>query len=250
MFNPDIIYNKFNLKPSEVLIPKYGKRQSATVSQVIEALYLYDKKAKDHLGVVQSATFRKYIKAMFPGLNLRGLNNRSWSSWLLAESGYKKCTKCSETKLFQEFSIDRAAADGYKYECKSCVKVRTSIPEYKEKWSEYNKMRYAENLEYNREVRRNHYYNNKEMYKVNCAKRRAAKLQAIPPWADLEAIKQFYLNCPEGYEVDHIYPLQGETICGLHTIENLQYLTVHANRSKGNKFIEEGVSTNANFNPT
>jgi hypothetical protein len=250
MLNPDIIYTKFDLNPLEVLIPKYGKRQEATVADVIEALYLYDKEAKDHLGIVQAATFRKYIKQLFPELNLRGLNNRTWSSWLLAETGYKKCNKCSEVKSFESFSKDKYASDGYKYECKKCVYIRTSTEQFKLEQSERNRVLYAKNLEKNRAIRREHYYNNKEMYKINCAKRRAAKLQAIPPWANLEEIKQFYLNCPEGYEVDHIHPLQGENICGLHVINNLQYLTVQANRSKGNKFIEEGVSTNENFNTT
>ena len=72
-------------------------------------------------------------------------------------------------------------------------------------------------------------------YRAREAKRRAAKLRAIPPWANLEAIKDFYAACPEGYEVDHIHPLQGKMICGLHVENNLQYLTVRENRSKGNR---------------
>ena len=69
---------------------------------------------------------------------------------------------------------------------------------------------------------------------IHTAKRRAAILQATPPWADEVAIKRFYLNKPEGYEVDHIVPLQGEIVSGLHILENLQYLTAAENRSKSN----------------
>lgn len=65
---------------------------------------------------------------------------------------------------------------------------------------------------------------------------RAMKLQRTPSWANREAINDFYRNCPEGYEVDHIIPLQGENVSGLHIAENLQYLTKSENCSKGNRF--------------
>lgn len=67
-------------------------------------------------------------------------------------------------------------------------------------------------------------------------KREAAKLKRIPLWADLKAIKEFYKNCPVGYEVDHIIPLQGKNVSGLHILENLQYLTKSENRKKWNKY--------------
>jgi len=59
----------------------------------------------------------------------------------------------------------------------------------------------------------------------------------LPKWADLKAIREFYMNKPKGYEVDHIIPLSGKLVSGLHVLENLQYLTIEENRSKNNKFI-------------
>ena len=73
-----------------------------------------------------------------------------------------------------------------------------------------------------------------KLFNVN--KRRSAKLQRTPAWADLEAIKQFYLNCPKGYHVDHIVPLQGVNVSGFHVLNNLQYLSASENCSKGNKY--------------
>lgn len=70
-------------------------------------------------------------------------------------------------------------------------------------------------------------------YKV--AKRRAVILRATPLWSEDLAIKRFYKNCPEGYEVDHIEPLQGKDVSGLHVLANLQYLTISENRSKSNR---------------
>ncbi len=68
------------------------------------------------------------------------------------------------------------------------------------------------------------------------AKRRAAKLFRTPSWSETEAIEQFYIDCPKGYQGDHEIPLQGELVSGLHVLENLQYLTGPENISKGNKF--------------
>lgn len=60
----------------------------------------------------------------------------------------------------------------------------------------------------------------------------------IPSWhsTEKEAVAEFYENCPEGYHVDHIIPLQGEYVSGLHTLNNLQYLPAKENLDKSNKF--------------
>jgi len=64
------------------------------------------------------------------------------------------------------------------------------------------------------------------------ARYRANLRNQTPPTADRAAIKQFYANCPPGYEVDHIIPISRG---GLHVLENLQYLTITENRRKSNK---------------
>jgi 5-methylcytosine-specific restriction endonuclease McrA len=61
---------------------------------------------------------------------------------------------------------------------------------------------------------------------------RAKLRDQTPHDADRDAIREFYANCPLGYEVDHIVPISKG---GLHTLENLQYLTVSQNRRKSNK---------------
>lgn len=60
----------------------------------------------------------------------------------------------------------------------------------------------------------------------------------IPSWHEQEKhkIAEFYDNCPDGYHVDHIIPLQGANVSGLHTLKNLQYLPASDNILKGNSF--------------
>ena len=57
-----------------------------------------------------------------------------------------------------------------------------------------------------------------------------------PEWADDLVINMIYEDCPKGYEVDHIIPLQGNNVSGLHVAWNLQYLTPIQNKMKGNKY--------------
>ena len=66
-------------------------------------------------------------------------------------------------------------------------------------------------------------------------KRRAYKLKAIPKWANLEKIKEIYKQCGKGYHVDHIIPLRGSNVCGLHVENNLQILKARDNILKSNR---------------
>lgn len=78
-------------------------------------------------------------------------------------------------------------------------------------------------------------------------KRRADRARRTPRWADMIAIRQFYANCPKGYQVDHIIPLRGKYVSGLHVVENLQYPTPSENRRKHNVYhpIQIGSMTAA-----
>lgn len=73
--------------------------------------------------------------------------------------------------------------------------------------------------------------------KYNTMLYHTSRLQRCPVWANLKLIQEIYLNCPEDCEVDHILPLRGKLISGLHVENNLQYVTKSENASKNNKFI-------------
>jgi hypothetical protein len=79
----------------------------------------------------------------------------------------------------------------------------------------------------------------KRIKNYDCALRYAQKKQRTPKWLnknELSAIKEFYLQRPKGYEVDHIIPLCGDNVSGLHVLNNLQYLKAEDNRYKNKKF--------------
>jgi hypothetical protein len=118
----------------------------------------------------------------------------------------------------------------------------------------YNKKSYAENIKKNPNWNSENYFKYKDTYQKSSKKykknnkkiiyalnnkRRALKIKAMPKWSNLEKIKEFYKNCPKGHTVDHIYPLKSEWVCGLHVIENLQYLSSFENISKNNKKLKK-----------
>ena len=64
----------------------------------------------------------------------------------------------------------------------------------------------------------------------------ADRLQRTPKWADLDAIKAWYEAASIfGFTVDHVYPLRGKLVSGLHVHNNLQLLTRSENSAKGNR---------------
>jgi hypothetical protein len=72
-------------------------------------------------------------------------------------------------------------------------------------------------------------------------KRQLGKLRRVPPWADLEAIATVYAQAKEietntgvAQHVDHVFPLQGKTVSGLHVAENLRIVPATVNLTKHN----------------
>ncbi|SAL81046.1 hypothetical protein [Caballeronia telluris] len=78
--------------------------------------------------------------------------------------------------------------------------------------------------------------------RASSAARRLKDLgRPLPAWYDSERdqIEEFYAKCPEGFDVDHSTPLQGKTVCGLHTLGNLAYLPAKFNTRKGRRFFPQ-----------
>jgi hypothetical protein len=125
------------------------------------------------------------------------------------------------------------------YTCVVCAREKQA------QWQRDNKDKWARRMrqyrrdkgdEFNAMMRR-YYRNNPGPAKASAMKRYAAKRNRAL-WGQ-EEIKQIYLNVPEGHEVDHILPINGLQVCGLHVPENLRYIPKHENRSKSNRLLPE-----------
>lgn len=172
----------------------------------------------------------------------------------------KQCRSkdCAENnpQSYNRFIKDKRYADGHQNRCKSCQKKygAARYTRNKQRILRQSKSYYSNNLESSRkkrsEWRENHREYSKEYGKLyrqlnpgkelaKCRRYQASKLNAVPPWltkAQVEELSKVYETCPKGYEVDHVVPLQGKGVCGLHVPWNLQHLPRAENRRKGNKY--------------
>lgn len=109
---------------------------------------------------------------------------------------------------------------------------------YRENNRQQCRATYWRNAEKAREYSKKWREENREFKRYqNSIRKKYIKL-ATPNWADMNAIKKIYLDCPKDMHVDHIIPLRGRAVCGLNVENNLQYLTPLENIKKFNHFVD------------
>lgn len=103
----------------------------------------------------------------------------------------------------------------------------------KEKILQRNKLRYErlkkEILKKQSDYQRKH-KGAHSLATLKCDERRKLRIPCFGQWG----IALFYINCPKNKVVDHVIPLLGKLVSGLHVKWNLQYLTPKQNGKKGN----------------
>jgi len=116
----------------------------------------------------------------------------------------------------------------------SCRKAKHE--EYNTKTLEWQQA----NIEKVLETRRAWYKTNsaKEIARVRRRQGRIKHCEIFMNQGELAEIQGMYDYCKifKGYEVDHVVPLNGEVVSGLHVLNNLQVLPISENRSKSNKY--------------
>lgn len=172
------------------------------------------------LGITDNALehlLRRKVLPLFPTKT----SNVKWCNYLLDLLDLKKCFKCGLVGCYTLFSKHSTA-----YRCKTCDSKKSVL------WQ-------SEHREVGRARSKKHYLNNKHYYLLKSSHRRRLLYRNMPAWADLSSIKNIYNQCPDGFHVDHIIPLQGLLVSGLHVENNLQYLSAKDNLHKSNKFNVE-----------
>lgn len=150
----------------------------------------------------------------------------------------KKCSNCLKILDFNEFNKNVNTKDGFRYICRLCqinIYYRDNLEHCKKIkaiWQQKNKEKISKKAAlYKKE--------NPGKIRANKAKYRAAKLLRTPKWLTkkhFDEMRKIYDFCPSGQVVDHIVPLRGVNVSGLHVPWNLQYLTNSENCSKKNSF--------------
>ena len=134
---------------------------------------------------------------------------------------YRFCVVCKGWRKRSEFGKHITAVDGVRRQCKTCMVVQS----------------------------RGYAVKSPDVANAKNAKYRALKLQRTPKWlskSQYKDILKVYSKCRKvsrktgvKHEVDHIVPLKGRDVCGLHVPWNLQIITKSNNAKKGNRYNED-----------
>lgn len=145
------------------------------------------------------------------------------------------CSSCQKEKPESSFYRNAQRRTGRDHYCIDCRKA------YTKRWSKT-----PAGEECRRLNRRNFYLSNRDYELSKSRQWRKGVRQGTPSWLtethhrQIEYIYAQARDCRfvtgEPYEVDHIVPIRGEHICGLHVPWNLQVLPADLNRAKSNVF--------------
>lgn len=175
----------------------------------------------------------------------------------------KLCTLCKTEQPFTNFHKGKRYKDGFRTWCKTCMAAykKTYVQENKthilQKQRAYDAVvnplrkkyfasRYLENKEKMLAANKKYKKENLHLHAIKEARRRIAKINRTPKWLseedrwliaqayELAALRTKMFNFQ--WDVDHIIPLQGKKVSGLHVPNNLRVIPAKINRQKNNHY--------------
>jgi len=165
----------------------------------------------------------------------------------------KTCTKCKTEKPLTEFRKRKASKDGLAYKCKSCAVAvdkkfyennTEQVKASNKNWSQNNKdahnkikAKWADKNPDSVNISRKNWRDANPEAISQKSRKRSQKLTIVTPEGQTAALNRIRLNRPEGYDVDHIWPLSKG---GLNSVDNICYLPIGINRGDKNDKLPEG----------
>lgn len=161
---------------------------------------------------------------------------------------YREGNKAKELdrhKAYRETNKTKISKASKAYYVTNKTKINAASKTYREANKavvlEKDKARYVVNKERKLAQQAEYRKSNPDKVTAKLAKYRASKANATPKWADLDAINAVYRQAQLlrdiglDIHVDHIVPLHGKNVCGLHVHQNLRAILASENLSKSNK---------------
>lgn len=148
----------------------------------------------------------------------------------------KTCLKCNQTKPLEDFVKNTASRNGRESTCKACAAIATRA--WKQNNPEKAKLAYAKSKVWG--------IQNSDRVNASKSKNRAKRKQRLVLWEDeltsfvveeAHHLRGLRDSCTDfKWHVDHIIPLVGKHVSGLHIWNNIQVIPAIINLRKNNSY--------------